>query len=148
MPFEPWTIGRNSVSISAAMAAGPYVYPSPVSSPASTSTTTIVVESHARVPSDSGSSVGTVCAETDRRSTATSARVATAMLRPARERLLEFLQLPPERFLHHADELRVSLRHRLRPLLGLFPADVRRQRRDLGIDGDLEHDRALRRERL
>src|SRR3954470_22924306 len=108
----------------------------------------IVVESHARVPSDSGSSVGKVYAEADTRSTATSVGVATATLRPARERLLEFLQLPPERLLHHADELRVSLGHRLRHLLGLFPADVRRQRRDLRIDGDLEDDGPARRERL
>src|SRR5947207_5991933 len=109
---------------------------------------TIVVESHAKVPSDSGWSVGTVYAETERCSTATSVLVATATLRPARERLLEFLQLPPERLLHHADELGVSLGHRLRHLLGLFPADVRRQRRDLRVDRDLEDDRPAGRERL
>ena len=46
--------------MSVAQAADPYVQPVPAVSPAVTSTSTIVVESQARVPSASGASVGTV----------------------------------------------------------------------------------------
>src|SRR5205823_2278722 len=49
-----------------------------VFAPACASTTTIVVESHSKVPSDSGSSVGTSYAETSSRSTETPVRDATA----------------------------------------------------------------------
>ena len=51
-----------------------YVQPIPISPPASTWTSTSVVESHSSVPSDSGRSVGTVKAEVQTSRTGTSTR--------------------------------------------------------------------------
>jgi hypothetical protein len=57
-----------------------YVYPSPVAQPPRATTTTIVVESHSSVPSDSGASVGIVCVETS--SVSTAVRVAVVINDP------------------------------------------------------------------
>src|SRR3954465_6500503 len=86
----------------------------PVSPRASTSTTTIVVESHSSVPSDSGSSVG------------------ISNVRTFISAVDEFLDLALDRL---ADDLaaRRIARQRLRQLQGLFEADVRRERRHLRV---------------
>jgi hypothetical protein len=56
----PWTTGASLPVISGTQAASAYVHPRPVTSPARTCTTTIVVLSHVSVPSASGpSAVGT-----------------------------------------------------------------------------------------
>ena len=77
----PRTAPCSLSSISFAAASCVYVYPSPTASPAWACTTTIVVESHSSVPSDSGSSVGIVCAQTS--SFSTAVRVAVVITGPA-----------------------------------------------------------------
>jgi hypothetical protein len=78
------TSSASFSSTSVPAAAGAYVYPRPVLPLPRSSTTTIVVESHSAVPSDSGSSVGTVKAETSRASTAACLprRIAVALTVP------------------------------------------------------------------
>src|SRR5215216_3108531 len=101
----------------------------PISPRASTSTTTIVVESHSSVPSDSGSSVG------------------ISKVRTFISAVDELLDLSLDRL---ADDLaaRRITGQRLRQLQGLFEADVRRERRHLGIGDRLEQHRLVGRERL
>ncbi|MDQ0752514.1 hypothetical protein QF034_006745 [Streptomyces africanus] len=60
----PSTSGASSAVRKSPTAAGPYVQPVPVASPADTSQITTVVESQASVPSASGASVGTVYTDT------------------------------------------------------------------------------------
>src|SRR5215831_13368243 len=65
----PWTAGASLSSIRGTAASCVYVYPRPHVSPTNTRTTTIVVESHSSVPSDSGASVGIVRAKASTLST-------------------------------------------------------------------------------
>src|SRR4051812_9899797 len=102
----------------------------------------MVVESHSNIPSDSGSSVGTVYAETETSSTATSTRCG-ALVGNASAARKELLELPTERLLHHSGPLRVALDHRPRHLLRLRDGYVRRQRRNLRVDDDLKERRAV-----
>src|SRR5437764_15171687 len=101
----------------------------PVSPRRSTSTTTIVVESHSSVPSDSGSSVG------------------ISNVRTFISAVDEFLDLALDRL---ADDLaaRRITRQRLRQLQGLFEADVRRERRHLRVGDRFDQHRLARAERL
>src|SRR3954447_15605416 len=101
----------------------------PVSPRASTSTTTIVVESHSSVPSDSGSSVG------------------ISNVRTFISAVDEFLDLALDRL---ADDLaaRRITGQRLRELEGLFETDVWRERRHLGVGDRFDQDRLVGRERL
>src|SRR3954465_11213332 len=101
----------------------------PVCPSASTSTTTIVVESHSSVPSDSGSSVGI-------------SNVSTFI-----SAVDEFLQLALDRLRDDLAARRVA-GQRLRQLLRLIEADVRRQRRDLRIGDRLDQHRLVGAERL
>jgi len=59
MASAPLTTSRSFDSTSVLTDRSPYVYPMPCSRPLKASTTIAVVESHSRVPSDSGWSVGT-----------------------------------------------------------------------------------------
>jgi hypothetical protein len=70
-PFErsPLNDAGQQVLDRLPAASGAYVQPSPRVAPERASTTTIVVESHSRVPSDSGASLGIVNAETSSAST-------------------------------------------------------------------------------
>lgn len=81
MASDPRTSCASIDATKAAVEASAYVYPRPVRPPPCTSTTTIVVESHSCVPSDSGSpaSTGMVYAATSRPSTRTSGRTLAAV---------------------------------------------------------------------
>src|SRR4051812_23218479 len=101
----------------------------PVCPRASTSTTTIVVESHSSVPSDSGSSVGISIAWT----------LISAVY--------EFLELALDRL---GDDLaaRGIAGQRMRQLLRLLEADVRREWRHLRVGHGLNQHRLVRAERV
>ncbi len=61
---SPRTTCASLPCTTCAVAGSEYVQPTPVRPPAADSTSTIVVRSHSRVPSDSGASVGMVNTET------------------------------------------------------------------------------------
>src|SRR5919201_5385019 len=140
---RPRTSGASLSSISRVAASCVYVYPSPTSPSARACTTTIVVESHSSVPSDSGSSVGIVRASTSSCSTATP--VATATSLPTGQELEDLLL---ERLRDHAPGLGVALAQRGDERPCLVGPDVRRQRRHVRVADSVDHERPVGRERL
>src|SRR6188472_1762294 len=108
----PRTAGASLCSIRRTAASCVYVYPRPTASPANTRTTTIVVESHSNVPSDSGASVGIVRANASTLST----------WQELEDLLFEGLSDDTTGF-------GVALAQRLHQGARLFSTDVRRQRR-------------------
>src|SRR5919199_6888568 len=98
----------------------------PRSPPPAASTSTIVVESHLRVPSDSGESVGTVKAETSIFSIEIFSPIGGLAIR-------ELLQLALQRLHHDTDRVRISLGQSLGHALRLLEANVGRQWRHVRI---------------
>src|SRR4029079_11787675 len=122
----PRTAGASLSSISRTAASCVYVYPRPTSSRAKTRTMTIVVESHASVPSDSGASVGIVRANASTLSTGQ-----------------ELEDLLFEGLSDDTACLGVALTQRLHQGARLVAADVRRQRRHIRIAHCVDHERPV-----
>src|SRR5665213_112401 len=123
----------------------------PVTSPAHTSTSTIVVESHSSEPSDStGTSVGTRYAETVTCSIGIALPIARArpILMPVRYSV-EYLG---ENFLCPLDydpfSVWIVFHKCCHQILGLLETDVRRQNRYVRIGNRLNHYGAVSRERF
>src|SRR5579884_2742406 len=118
----------------------------PVCAPARTCTTTIVVDVHSSVPSDScGSSVGILYAFTSRASIGYSTRRLPAVgisVSAFLGRLVGTMRNHAgndllERFLDDAQFVRIAFAHRLQEVQRLFARDVRRQRRHVAVDDRL-----------
>ena len=124
------TMGARKSSTTLPAASGAYVQPRPHDAPERASTTTIVVESHSSVPSDSGASVGIVNAETVQR--------LDRAHRPGRNSSIFCLNDSVIRCRELGSPLRRG-HERLR----LFERDVRRKRRDLGIHDRVDHERPV-----
>src|SRR5690242_13241528 len=127
----PRTAGASLSSINRTAASCVYVYPRPLVSPANARTTTIVVESHSNVPSDSGASVGIVRANASTLSTG----------QELEDLLFEGLSDDTAGF-------GVALAQRLHQRSRLFSADVRRERRNVRIAHRVDHERPVRLECL
>src|SRR5436190_719838 len=122
----PRTAGASLSSIRRTAASCVYVYPRPTASPANTRTTTIVVESHSSVPSDSGASVGIVRANASTLSTG----------QELEDLLLEGLS-------NDTACLGVALAQRLHQGARLVGTDVRRQRWNVRIAYRVDHERPI-----
>src|SRR4051812_23914791 len=122
----PRTAGASLSSMRRTAASWVYVYPRPTVSPAKTRTTTIVVESHLNVPSDSGSSVGIVRANASTLSTG----------QELEDLLFEGLSDDTAGF-------GVALAQRLQQGARLVTADVRRERRHVRIAHRVDHERPI-----
>src|SRR4051794_24977730 len=118
----PRTASASLLSMSLPADASAYVNPRPFSNPPAASTRTSVVEFHSRVPSDSGSSVGTSNAATCSRS------IATSLVTPRHAGLPidEIGELGAEGLADDASAVGIALGQRKRHLARLVKADVRR----------------------
>lgn len=120
-------VSTRTSSIPSSPGARAAMWPTPVSRSEWAWATTIVVESHSKVPSDSGASVGIVKAATSRPSMGPEEPACSS---PSGKELFE---LALESLLDYAPAVRIALAERDHKMLGLLEGDVRGKWRDLGI---------------